>query len=155
MFCKDNSLSSKVPSILSGHNRKNKREPPAISAVLFNDERYNPIYNGKQPLTFNDITMVFPLAESTEVQWNKTEYMAFCIKDTTEIAVPRSNNTFSVIAGYRVYANILENGLIDISTVPHRGMSFSLGVALTPFTHVKGQRADGSLTLTLDVERVN
>lgn len=146
-------------TILSGHSRKTKRAPDAIAEVIFNDERYYQ-YNGANPIP--NITGLFPVAESTEVRWNNSEYIAYCIKDTTEIAVPRNNQTFEVVAGDRVHAHVFGSGQIDIvgQRTKHKpsstGLSavFSLGIALTPYTHTQGHRDSGFLILTLDVDRM-
>ena len=76
--------------------------------------------------------------------------LPFVCKDTTEIAVPRNNPTFSAIPGDVVYAYVLNNASVVIDTYnTHAGIKFKLGVALTPYEHRAGERDEGFMILTL------
>ena len=156
-FVQTSLVHSQSQNILSGHNRKTKREPPAIGCIMFDSDQIE--YNHLYPDTRleNGVGypyIVLPLAESTEVRWNHSEYVSFCIKDTTEIAVRRDNKSFTAIAGDRVYANVKDDFRLEISTEKESRLSFSLGIVLLPFVHIKGQRCVDVLTVTLNVERV-
>jgi len=154
----DRRKDGKKNPMLSGRIQKTRREPPAIADVYFNDERYLPnkdaVPNNFR-LNDNSITAVLPLAEVSEIRWGKSLHLAFCLQDTTEIAVPRTNPTFAAIPGDVVYAYVLNNASVVIDTYnTHAGIKFKLGVALTPYEHRAGERDEGFMMVTLSPDRM-
>jgi hypothetical protein len=107
--------------------RSQTSEPVPSCRVSFN----TPLSQRTQGTSYVP-TILFPLAEATEVYTGKAQFIALAVQDVTEVAVNRENPSFSFRPGDDVYARRIGD---DTYIITEDGGDFYLGKSMVYQSH--------------------